>query len=73
MLYRIFQEESNNVIKHSRAPEIVLQLIEYDDHLNLLLEDNGIGFNPEQVQAGLGMQSIRSRVHFLNGDQDISS
>jgi len=45
MIYRIFMELSNNVIKHAHAiTEATLQLIYYDNYLELMAEDNGKGF-----------------------------
>ena len=73
MIYRIMQECCNNIIKHSQAKEIVIQLMAYDDHLHLLVEDDGIGFDPRKDHEGLGLQSIRSRVDFLEGDLDLAS
>ncbi len=73
MIYRILQEGINNIVRHSHATEVVIQLMEYDDHLHLLIEDDGDGFDIEKQASGLGLQSIRSRVAFLNGDLDINS
>ena len=73
MIYRILQEGINNIVRHSNATEVVIQLMEYDDHLHLLIEDDGDGFDIEKQASGLGLQSIRSRVAFLNGDLDINS
>lgn len=73
MIYRIVQEGVNNIIRHSDAKEVVIQLMEYDDHLHLLIEDDGKGFDLEKQASGMGLQSIRSRVAFLNGDLDINS
>ena len=71
MLYRITQELINNVVKHSRADLVLLQFIGYDDHLNVLVEDNGIGYNTKEVDEGLGLRSIQSRVDYLGGDIDV--
>ncbi len=73
MIYRILQECSNNIIKHSQASEVLIQVIEYDDHLNVLIEDNGNGFDPDLATEGLGLRSIYSRVHFLGGEIDLST
>jgi len=73
MIYRIVQEAFNNVIKHSGASEVLLQVIDYDDHLNLLIEDNGEGYDQSKSKEGLGLRSILSRVVFLKGTLDTSS
>lgn len=67
MVYRITQELVNNVLKHAKATRISLQLHRYPHELLLMVEDNGIGFDPEAVSDGAGMQSIHSRVAFING------
>ena len=43
------------------------------ENLNLIVEDNGKGFDPAKVKSGLGTQSIDSRVKFLSGEIDIDS
>lgn len=72
MIYRIFMELSNNIIKHSYATEAALQLIYYDDYLELMAEDNGKGF-PEKQKDGIGLKNIYSRVNYLKGKITIDS
>jgi len=45
LIYRIFQEAWNNVIKHSRADRVQVSLNKVDHSLELEIEDNGIGFD----------------------------
>lgn len=74
-LYRIIQELLNNILKHAKATEVLLQFLFRDHQLFLMVEDNGIGFNTHQVRAldGLGLRNIQSRIEFLNGQWDIES
>ena len=74
-VYRILQELSNNIVKHAKASEVLIQLIDYDDHLFLLVEDNGTGFefSNQSEGQGIGLKSIRSRVDHLNGNVDFVS
>ncbi len=76
-LYRIAQELLNNSIKHSKATNITLQLIDHGDSLLLMLEDNGIGFNTESPKleqlSGMGLKNIKERVVFLKGTLKIES
>lgn len=72
-LYRIAQELLNNVLKHAGASEVVVQLSQQGNTLSLTIEDNGNGFNPEQVQGGTGLRSIRKRVAMMNGQIELSS
>lgn len=73
-VYRIVLELINNVIKHANATKANIQLIMLDKHLSLILEDNGIGFNPEKtIHSGIGIISIKSRVEALSGRMQIDS
>lgn len=72
-LYHITMELLNNILKHSRGTEATVQLTRFADHINLLVEDNGKGFNPAKPGNGIGLSSIRSRIDFLGGTIDIDS
>lgn len=66
--YRIVQELLNNVIKHSGAKEVLVQLTLKNDQLNIMVEDDGHGFNPDQAKEnGMGLKNIISRVNYLKG------
>lgn len=73
ILYRIVQELLNNVIKHSGAKQVLVQLIREKKRFSLTVEDNGLGFDPEDTlrSAGAGIQNIRARAAYLNGTVDI--
>lgn len=75
VLYRIFQECINNVIKHAKATKLFISLIQSPDSIDATIEDNGVGFNMADLtdKHGIGLQNIRTRVNFLKGDIDISS
>lgn len=72
-VYKIIMELLSNSMKHSKAKRITIQINEIADELNITFEDNGIGFKPEKVKHGLGMQTINSRVNKLNGNWQIDS
>ncbi len=66
--YRIIQELLNNVIKHSGAKEVLVQLTMKNDQLNIMVEDDGHGFDPNAAkEKGMGLKNIISRVNYLNG------
>lgn len=69
MIYRLLQEIISNIRKHANAKSILIQLLAYENEVNLLIEDNGDGFNYEEALAkdGLGLTSINSRVDYLDG------
>lgn len=74
-LFRIAQELVNNAIKHSGASLINVQIIFEDHRINLVVQDNGKGFEVEQTDLTktTGLKSIRSRVESLNGKLDLLS
>jgi signal transduction histidine kinase len=74
-LFRIVQELTNNIVKHAHAHEVMLQAIRYEDHLNLIIEDDGVGFDTSILdrKSGIGVRSVQSRVDFLNGSLDLVS
>jgi len=75
IIYRIIQELLNNVLKHAAASEVLVQLIKEGNHLNILVEDDGKGFDPSVLNnnKGAGWTNIRSRVDYLQGQLDINS
>ena len=72
-IYRIIQEAVNNVFKYADAKEINIQLIKQDGQLTIMLEDDGKGFNVEQVKKGRGLKNMMSRSEWLNGTFNIDS
>lgn len=69
MIYRVLQELINNSLKHSKATEIIVQLIQSKNELILSVEDNGIGgdIKINDISNGLGINNLISRVKYLNG------
>jgi len=69
MIFRIIQEMINNIKKHSGAKSVFIQIFGKPNFVNLLIEDDGVGFDVEQAlkKNGMGLSSINSRVAFLNG------
>ena len=75
VLFRVIQELVQNVVKHSGATEVTLQLVRRPTELSLLLHDNGIGFDPTALGAGagIGLKNIESRVAYLGGRVDFDT
>ncbi len=75
MLYRIVQELLNNIIKHARATQVIVQFNREEDRLTVTVEDNGRGFNLQESDGKKhkGLETIRSRVNYLNGNISIDS
>ncbi|MFP4470461.1 MAG: tetratricopeptide repeat protein [Bacteroidales bacterium] len=74
-LYRAIQELISNAIKHSGAKEFFVQVVKSDLEINLMVEDDGMGFdiNNALVNPGSGLNNIRSRVENINGNIFIDS
>ncbi|EKB03332.1 MAG: tetratricopeptide repeat-containing sensor histidine kinase [Flavobacterium sp.] len=70
--YRIVQELVNNIVKHAKASSAEVQLTKHDDHLNILIHDNGVGFANVKKQ-GIGLRNIRERLEKLKGSIEIDS
>ena len=72
-IYRIIQEAANNIIKHAAATKVYIQLFQHAESIQLLIEDNGIGFDRADLNSGLGLKSMESRVQHLNGTMEVDS
>ena len=65
-VYRILQEALTNIVKHSGATSVTLK-IQTQDMLQVLIQDNGVGFDLGQNASGFGLHSMRERALALNG------
>lgn len=72
-LYRVLQEILQNIIKHAAANRVIISISQSGDYINLLVEDNGKGFDTNLTNLGLGLKNIHSRIKLLNGYLDIDS
>ncbi|HSY10983.1 MAG TPA: ATP-binding protein [Verrucomicrobiae bacterium] len=74
-LLRIVQEALYNAGKYSKAASIQVALQGSPTELSLLISDDGVGFDPDEAKlaAGLGLISMRERVHLANGEFKIDS
>lgn len=72
-IYRIIQELLNNSLKHAKASEILVQLHRDDGQLVVMVEDDGVGYDPKEVDEGMGSENVRSRVNFLHAELNIES
>jgi two-component system sensor histidine kinase UhpB len=73
MIYRIIQEQLNNVIKHSHAEDVSIRLKNLNNTVQLIVEDNGQGFDTKANQSGTGLNNIRNRIEVFNGNMQIHS
>jgi signal transduction histidine kinase len=75
MLFRIIQEQVNNVLKHAEAKHLNIQLTVDNSWIELIISDDGRGFNPAEIKMkkGVGLSNIVSRAELFNGNVKIIS
>ncbi len=75
LMYRIIQELLNNIVKYSEAENVLIQISKFEEEINLVVEDDGVGFNYQEalLKDGIGLKSIISRVEQAGGDLDVKS
>jgi PAS domain S-box-containing protein len=72
-LYRIVQEQLNNVFKYARAKHVWITIRQQNGSLQLTVKDDGIGFDDTTVKRGIGLENIARRTHVLGGSSKIVS
>jgi signal transduction histidine kinase len=73
VLFRVLQEALANVARHSQANKVWVRLKSENDHVTLSIEDNGIGYDTEQITKGIGLDSMKERLTAVNGTLETSS
>ena len=73
MLYRVVQEQLNNILKYADARHVSISLIQKDGHMLLTIHDDGKGFDSEEVKAGIGIKNIKGRLEAFGGGLSIQS
>ena len=74
-LYRVVQESLNNIEKHAKATKVTVIAQQIGNVLQLLIQDNGVGFNTYKAmeKRGIGLRNMRERVEFIGGDFELMS
>jgi two-component system sensor histidine kinase DegS len=74
-VFRITQELITNIIKHAEATKATINLSLYEKNLNLIIEDNGLGFDTNKInfKRGMGLHSIKTRIAHLKGTFNIDA
>lgn len=73
MIGRIFQESTNNIIKHAEARNIFITLALENNHCVLSVADDGTGFDTDKQSDGAGLSNIRDRARLIGGNVRITS
>jgi signal transduction histidine kinase len=78
-IFRVLQESFNNIVKHSRAEFISLSLVKANGAIELMIEDNGVGFDLgavlsfEKERRGVGLTSMKERIELSGGSLAIAA
>lgn len=72
-VYRIIQEQLSNILKHSQATTVSIQLFIDNGKLIIITTDNGKGFDLSADRAGVGITNMISRAEMINGEVEITS
>jgi signal transduction histidine kinase len=72
-VYRIVQEALTNAVNHGNATRAVVELIEEQRRINVLVRDNGAGFDPNSATRGFGLLGMHERVELLGGELQVES
>ncbi|MCW3094173.1 MAG: domain S-box protein [Ferruginibacter sp.] len=66
-VFRIVQEQLNNIIKHSKGTEVIITVLQNKKNILLGISDNGVGFDTGKHRDGIGLNNIKSRATAFNG------
>ena len=72
-IFRIIQELLTNCIKHANATEVIIQFSEYEEVLNIIVEDNGKGFDLSKIPYGFGLKNAKNRIDKIGGTMVIDT
>ncbi|MBI5858124.1 MAG: PAS domain S-box protein [Sphingobacteriales bacterium] len=72
-LYRILQEQLNNISKYAHADKVTISVFLIENYISLKIADNGIGFDPQTVKKGIGLENIKRRTEVFSGKLNIHS
>jgi signal transduction histidine kinase len=72
-VYRIVQEQLNNILKHAEARQVQISVKHLGDVLSLYIADDGKGFHLKQKRNGIGITNIINRAEIFNGHVEIDS
>lgn len=71
--YRIIQESINNALKHAKATKVSVEVLCQNQFIEIIIKDNGIGFNEATTNLGNGLSNLKKRAKELNGEILVTS
>jgi PAS domain S-box-containing protein len=72
-IYRIIQEQMNNIVKYAKASEVNISVTACLENLEVTITDNGVGYDKRKVTKGLGLKNMKNRAEVYKGDFRIRS
>jgi two-component system sensor histidine kinase DegS len=79
-IFRVVQEACNNILNHAKAKNVLIQVEYSEDDVEILIEDDGVGFTINDIQnlkgeegSGFGISVMRERVYLFSGRLDVNS
>jgi two-component system, NarL family, sensor histidine kinase UhpB len=73
MIYRIVQEQLNNIVKYANAQNVLIRIEIDQPRVIVTIKDDGMGFEPDKLERGIGLKNIRGRLNLFNGHLEIIS
>ncbi len=72
-LYRILQEQLNNIMKYAKASEVTVSFKKVKQSFVFKIADNGIGFDPDTHRGGIGLENIKRRAKVFSGEYKLKT
>lgn len=72
-IYRIAQEAISNIIRHAKTKNASILFIDSTKEISLVVEDDGVGFHPEEKSEGLGILGMKERAAIINAELVVES
>lgn len=72
-IFRILQEGVSNISRHAKATHASVSIKDSDNKINILIKDNGKGFDINKKREGIGLSNITNRINSFNGELSIES
>jgi signal transduction histidine kinase len=63
----------NNAIKHAQATSVLIRILHNASSAEVIIEDDGVGFNVKTVKKGAGLKNMQNRIYLINGEHIIES
>jgi signal transduction histidine kinase len=72
-MYRLVQEALTNVVKHAEATVVEVSVTERDNRIEIVVQDDGHGFDPDATTDGFGLLGMRERASLVGGQLEVES